>query len=99
MGRFYCLFPLTLLFATLATLPAFTPPPLFHQSSSSAAVAKTASSSSLNLGPLTRPIAAAAATVIGAAAFRAVLNRPSRPYTETSVGEEYDAWTQDGILE
>lgn len=43
--------------------------------------------------------AAAAAAVVGTIGVKAVLDRPSRTYQEGSVAKEYDAWTQDGILE
>ena len=47
------------------------------------------------------PITAAVATtaVVGTAAIKFVLDKPSRAYSEDSVAREYDAWTQDGILE
>lgn len=59
-----------------------------------------------SLPALSRP-ALAAASVAGAAATgllgKLLINRGSRPYEATgeknSVAEEYDAWTQDGILE
>jgi MPBQ/MSBQ methyltransferase len=45
-------------------------------------------------------IAAVAATAaIGTAGVKLVLDNPSRKYEEGSVAKEYDAWTQDGILE
>jgi MPBQ/MSBQ methyltransferase len=37
--------------------------------------------------------------VAAAVAAKLALDKPSRPYTEGSVGREYDAWTQEGILE
>jgi MPBQ/MSBQ methyltransferase len=43
--------------------------------------------------------AAVAATAVGAIGVKAILDRPSRKYEEGSVAREYDAWTQDGILE
>ena len=43
--------------------------------------------------------AAAAAAVVGTAAIKLVLDRPSRTYSADSVAREYDAWTSDGILE
>ena len=43
--------------------------------------------------------AAAAAAIVGTAAVKLVLDRPSRAYNADSVAREYDAWTSDGILE
>ena len=43
--------------------------------------------------------AIAATTVLGTAGVKFVLDRPSRKYEDGSVAREYDAWTQDGILE
>lgn len=40
--------------------------------------------------------AAAIGTTLG---VKAILDRPSRTYEDGSVAREYDAWTQDGILE
>mmetsp|Transcript_36181 Transcript_36181/g.44259 ORF Transcript_36181/g.44259 Transcript_36181/m.44259 type:complete len:392 (-) Transcript_36181:180-1355(-) len=40
-----------------------------------------------------------AAATVGTVAVKAILDRPSRTYAEGSVAREYDAWTQDGILE
>lgn len=48
-------------------------------------------------GPATAAIAAGA--VLGTAGVKFVLDRPSRKYNDGSVAKEYDAWTQDGILE
>jgi MPBQ/MSBQ methyltransferase len=48
-------------------------------------------------GPTAAVIAGAA--VAGTAVTKIVLDRASRPYEEGSVAREYDAWTQDGILE
>jgi MPBQ/MSBQ methyltransferase len=48
------------------------------------------------------PAAAAAvagAAVLGTVGVKYVLDRPSRKYEDGSVAREYDAWTQDGILE
>ena len=44
---------------------------------------------------------AAIATVAlaGTAGVKLVLDRPSRTYGEGTVGDEYDSWTEDGILE
>jgi len=43
--------------------------------------------------------AIAATAAVSTAAVKLVLDRPSRVYSEDSVAREYDAWTQDGILE
>ena len=40
-----------------------------------------------------------AAAVVGTAGVKLILDRPSRKYEDGSVAREYDAWTQDGILE
>ena len=48
-------------------------------------------------GPTTAAIAATA--VLGTAGVKFVLDKPSRKYEDGSVAREYDAWTQDGILE
>jgi MPBQ/MSBQ methyltransferase len=41
----------------------------------------------------------AAAAAVGTLGVKLVLDRPSRTYDEGTVAREYDAWTQDGILE
>jgi len=41
----------------------------------------------------------AGAAVAGTGGVKLILDRPSRKYEEGSVAREYDAWTQDGILE
>lgn len=41
----------------------------------------------------------AAAAAAGTVGVKVILDRPSRKYEEGSVAREYDAWTQDGILE
>ncbi len=43
--------------------------------------------------------AIAGAAVVGTIGVKTVLDRPSRKYEDGSVAREYDAWTQDGILE
>ncbi len=48
-------------------------------------------------GPTTAAIAATA--VLGTAGVKLILDKPSRKYEDGSVAREYDAWTQDGILE
>lgn len=48
------------------------------------------------------PASAATVAAVGTAAVvagKVILDRPSRTYEEGSVAREYDAWTQDGILE
>lgn len=51
----------------------------------------------LGATPVTTAVVAAAA--VGTIGVKAILDRPSRTYEEGSVAREYDAWTQDGILE
>lgn len=41
----------------------------------------------------------AGAALAGTGFFKLVLDRPSRTYGDGTVAEEYDAWTEDGILE
>ena len=52
-----------------------------------------------NLGGPTTAAAVAATAVIGTAGVKFILDKPSRTYEDGSVAREYDAWTQDGILE
>ncbi len=47
----------------------------------------------------TTTAAIAATAVLGTAGVKFVLDNPSRKYEDGSVAREYDAWTQDGILE
>lgn len=47
--------------------------------------------------PATAAVAVGAA--VGAIGVKTILDRPSRKYEDGSVAREYDAWTQDGILE
>lgn len=47
--------------------------------------------------PATAAIAGAA--VAGTVGVKIILDQPSRKYEDGSVAREYDAWTQDGILE
>lgn len=47
--------------------------------------------------PITTAVAGSA--IVGTAAVKFVLDKPSRTYSEDSVAREYDAWTSDGILE
>ena len=53
--------------------------------------------------PVRKAAIATAAAVSGAVALKTVLDRPSRRYAadgeSNSVADEYDAWTEDGILE
>jgi MPBQ/MSBQ methyltransferase len=42
---------------------------------------------------------AAGAALAGTAGVKLILDKPSRTYAEGSVGDEYDAWTSEGILE
>lgn len=71
-----------------------TPPPPIAGGSPSA-ILKLAQK--LPGGPATAAIAAAA--VLGTAGVKLILDKPSRTYEDGSVAREYDAWTQDGILE
>lgn len=43
--------------------------------------------------------AVAAVALAGTAGVKLVLDKPSRTYGEGTVGDEYDEWTEDGILE
>ena len=62
-------------------------------------IVSTAIKTSQRMGlPATVGVAAAAAGVAGMG-IKAALDRPSRAYEAGSVAREYDAWTQDGILE
>ena len=78
------------------------------------AAVKSSSASSLSMGLKTsivsnavtkaiqqHPIATtvAGSAIVGTAAVKLILDRPSRTYSADSVAREYDAWTQDGILE
>jgi MPBQ/MSBQ methyltransferase len=58
-------------------------------------VLKTAQS----LGGPTTAAAVAATALVGTAGVKFILDKPSRTYEDGSVAREYDAWTQDGILE
>lgn len=83
-----------------------------HESAQSAIV-RDRSSSQLSMGIVSAVNSAAkkigvppealavgtAAAVVGTAGVKFVLDRPSRKYEDGSVAREYDAWTQDGILE
>eukprot|EP00934_Nitzschia_sp_Nitz4_P007553 Nitzschia sp. Nitz4//scaffold22_size323478//178513//179723//NITZ4_000546-RA/size323478-augustus-gene-0.202-mRNA-1//1//CDS//3329543052//7543//frame0 len=44
-------------------------------------------------------VATTAAAIAGTGFAKLVLDNPSRPYKKGSVGEEYDAWTSQGIVE
>lgn len=44
-------------------------------------------------------VAVATAALAGTAAVKFVLDKPSRTYGTDTVADEYDAWTDDGILE
>jgi MPBQ/MSBQ methyltransferase len=44
-------------------------------------------------------LAAGTAVLAGTGFVKLVLDKPSRPYTESSVGDEYDEWTEQGIVE
>jgi len=73
---------------------------------------KTTSSTELSMGLKTQAVktalsnigaptaaAIAGAAVVGTVGVKSILDRPSRKYEDGSVAREYDAWTQDGILE
>lgn len=63
-------------------------------------VMSTVNSAAKKLGvPPEALIAGTAAAVVGTAGVKLILDRPSRKYEAGSVAKEYDAWTQDGILE
>lgn len=84
-------------------------------STSTAATSRSSGSCSTNLNMVFSPVStvaknlgktisntpAAPYVAVGAAALgvKAILDRPSRKYEDGSVAREYDAWTQDGILE
>ena len=44
-------------------------------------------------------VAGGAALLASVATAKLLLDKPSRPYEPGSVGREYDAWTEEGILE
>lgn len=44
-------------------------------------------------------VAAGAAVLAGTGFVKLVLDKPSRPYQDGSVGKEYDEWTEQGIVE
>jgi len=87
--------------STLGAVNAFAP-----------SVVKSTSSTELSMGLKTQAVktavtnlgAPAVATIAGAAVagtigVKTILDKPSRKYEDGSVAREYDAWTQDGILE
>ena len=81
-------FPFLLLSVSAFTISA--PPPRLTRST-------------LEALPVPSTFKGAAATVAAASAagltLKKVLDKGSRKYSDTSVATEYDAWTQDGILE
>lgn len=94
------------LISTLSAAQAFAP-----QSASSSS-STSSSSTELAMGLKTQALkntisslggpgvaAVAGAAVAGTIGVKTVLDRPSRKYEDGSVAREYDAWTQDGILE
>merc|ERR1719201_782190 len=88
------LYTLTLLSSTSTAFGFTVTPPSSHSHS------RTSTSTTLQAANLlTRPVIAGAAAVVGGVGLKKILDKPSRPYTEDSVKDEYDAWTQDGILE
>eukprot|EP00562_Extubocellulus_spinifer_P030279 CAMPEP_0178707070 /NCGR_PEP_ID=MMETSP0699-20121125/15792_1 /TAXON_ID=265572 /ORGANISM="Extubocellulus spinifer, Strain CCMP396" /LENGTH=394 /DNA_ID=CAMNT_0020355009 /DNA_START=177 /DNA_END=1361 /DNA_ORIENTATION=- len=63
-------------------------------------VVSTVNSAAKKLGVPPEALAVgAAAAVAGTVGVKLILDRPSRKYEDGSVAREYDAWTQDGILE
>lgn len=84
-----------------ASLVAAFAPRAQHRSSSTElkmGVASTVSKAVKQFG-IPATTAVVAATAVGAIGVKTILDRPSRKYEEGSVAREYDAWTQDGILE
>lgn len=73
--------------------------------STSTTISGTAAASTIvketiqKLGGPTTAAALAATAVLGTAGVKLILDKPSRKYEDGSVAREYDAWTQDGILE
>lgn len=88
-------------FGGASLVASFAPTVVVHQSSSTQlqmGLASTAVKTVKNIGvPATTAVVAGAA--IGAIGVKTILDRPSRKYQDGSVAREYDAWTQDGILE
>lgn len=75
-------------FSILSAVNAFSPPsPVSRRSTE------------LSMGIKSTAVKVAGAALIGSAGVKTVLDRPSRKYEDGSVAREYDAWTQDGILE
>ncbi len=108
MGKIIASAAATCGFLLASSLSAFTTP------SVESPVRSTTSSSSLSMGlkssvlhdvvtkaiqqhPIATTVAGSA--IVGTAAVKIILDRPSRTYSADSVAREYDAWTQDGILE
>jgi len=88
------------LFSTLTAVSAFAPAPIQYRASTELDMGlKTAVAKSISKigAPATAAITGAA--VAGTIGLKVILDRPSRKYEEGSVAREYDAWTQDGILE
>jgi MPBQ/MSBQ methyltransferase len=79
---------------------SFAPMAVVHQSSTELrmGLTSTAAKAVKSLG-IPATTAVVAATAVGAIGVKTILDRPSRKYEEGSVAREYDAWTQDGILE
>jgi len=97
--------------ASVSSASAFVPSSSFVPSSKNVVISPRTKETDLSMGvvstvvktaekigvPATAAIATAA--VAGTIGVKAVLDRPSRKYEDGSVAREYDAWTQDGILE
>ena len=90
--------------ACASLVSSFTPTPVMPMDRSCTTELRMSLSSTavkavqkLSASPVTTAVVAAAA--VGTLGVKVVLDRPSRKYDEGSVAREYDAWTQDGILE
>ena len=84
----------------VASFSPFSPRAVEHRTSTelSMGLTSTAAKAVKHFGvPATTAVVAA--TAVGVIGVKTILDRPSRKYEEGSVAREYDAWTQDGILE
>jgi len=89
------------LFSTLHAVSAFAPAPVHNMGSTQLNMGlKTCVAKSISkIGAPAATAVVASAALVGTVGVKAILDRPSRKYEEGSVAREYDAWTQDGILE